>query len=1111
MNVAPPPRRTSATARKTARSVPRVPDSAAAPPPYRPRLYALHPLQAGPVAGWPALLGHVASLGFDHVACPPPFASVAAGNIFLIDDPDHGDERISAGDGYAAVHAMAEAAKAAGLGLMLDIRIDQVAADGVLAAEHPGWIAASEVPGPGPDPRRHEGPGRLAWVALDDSELASWWMARLTLWAKAGAAGFVLHDAHRAPAGFWRDVIAGVRQAAHRDVRFLAWMPGAAPADAQRLAGAGLDGVFSSLPWWDCRQPWLVEEQRRLSLIAPVMATPEAPFGPRIAHDDPDPEMRRRRACRALGIAAATGAGLMLPMGFEFGARRRLDPARGTPEDYLLDRSGIDLSAAIVAANRRVAAHGPAARLDDLAGTGAAVTALLRRTADGPAELVLINPDPGRAATVAPAPILAATGGITCFDGEDGHGDLRLGAPLRLDPAEVRVLRGRVQPPIGADRPLRRATAEQAAARPRIAIEAVSPTVDDGRFPVKRTVGELVRVEADVFADGHDKLAVELLWRAADDREWRRLRMAALGNDRWVADLPLERLGRYLFVVEAWRDAYATLRDELEKKHQAGLKISLELEEARLFVVDTAAAAAADDYRAALETLAARLGDSDDDGRLALMLSAETAGLLAAADRRPFAVRTEPMPVDAERLAARFAAWYELFPRSAANDARRHGTFADVIDRLPAIRDMGFDVLYFPPIHPIGRTHRKGPNNTLTPGENDPGSPYAIGSADGGHDAIHPELGTLEDFRRLRDAAGAHGLELALDFAIQCSPDHPWLREHPDWFAWRPDGSMRYAENPPKKYQDIVNVDFYAPGAIPDLWVALRDVILFWVAEGVRLFRVDNPHTKPFPFWEWMIAEVRGRHPDTVFLSEAFTRPKVMYRLAKIGFSQSYTYFTWRHSAREFTDYLTELTTTAPKDFFRPHFFVNTPDINPYFLQRSGRAGFVQRAALAATLSGLWGLYSGFELCEAAPLPGKEEYLDSEKFQLRARDWNQPGNIIAEITLLNRIRRTNPALHSHLGVTFLPAPGDQILCFVKATPDRSNVVLVAINLDPHATRETVIELPLWRWGLGDDAAITVDDLVTGQTQDWQGKWQTIRLDPARLAFAAWRLRIPAEG
>lgn len=1079
-------------------------------PPFRPRLYVLHPLQAGPVSGWAPLLAHVASLGCDHVLCPPPFSSVQAGNLFLIDDPDHGDFRISAGDGYEAVHEMARAVEAAGLGLMLDVSIDRIAADGVLAAEHPGWIEASEVPPPAPDPRYHGAAGRTAWIDPGDAEAAAWWVARLTLWAKAGAAGFLLRDAHRAPAGFWRGAIAAIRQATRRDIRFLAWIPGAPADEAARLAGAGLDGVFSSLPWWDCRAPWLVEEIGRLGRIAPVMAAPEVPFGARMAHRDPDPEMRRRHACRALDIAGALGAGLMLAMGFEFGARRRLDPARGGAEDYLLDRSGIDLSAAIAAASRRVAAQGPLDRLDSLGSPGGAVTALLARTTDGPSRLILVNPDIGKAVQVAPAPILAAAGGVTAFDGEEGQGALRLGAALRLQPGEVRVLRGRPQPPIGADRPLRRPTAEQAATRPRIAIEAITPAVDGGRFPVKRTVGEMVRVEADVFADGHDKLAVDLLWRAADDREWRRVRMAPLGNDRWAGELPLERLGRHLFAIEAWRDAYATLRDELEKKHQAGQDLALELEEARRFVVDTATAAAGEEDRAALAALAGQLAATDDGGRLRLMLAPETVALLGAADRRPFAVRTDPLPIDAERLAARFAAWYELFPRSASNDTGRHGTFADVIGRLPDIRDMGFDVLYFPPIHPIGRKHRKGPNNTLTAGENDPGSPYAIGAAEGGHDAIHPRLGTLDDFRRLREAAAGHGLELAIDFAIQCSPDHPWLREHPEWFAWRPDGSIRYAENPPKKYQDIVNVDFYAEGAIPDLWLALRDVVLFWAAEGVRLFRVDNPHTKPFPFWEWLIADVRGRHPDAVFLSEAFTRPKVMYRLAKIGFSQSYTYFTWRHSAREFTDYLTELTTTAPKDFFRPHFFVNTPDINPYFLQRSGRAGFVQRAALAATLSGLWGLYSGFELCESEPLPGKEEYLDSEKFQLRARDWDQPGNIKGEIALLNRIRRANPALHTHLGVTFLPASDDRILCFVKVTPDRSNAVLVAINLDPHETHEAGFELPLWRWGLADDAVFAADDLVTDQTLTWQGKWQTVRLDPARLAFAAWRLRLPPE-
>ena len=400
-------------------------------------------------------------------------------------------------------------------------------------------------------------------------------------------------------------------------------------------------------------------------------------------------------------------------------------------------------------------------------------------------------------------------------------------------------------------------------------------------------------------------------------------------------------------------------------------------------------------------------------------------------------------------------------------------------------------------------------DNSPSAAPGDPGSPYAIGSAEGGHDAIDPALGTLDDFRRLREAAAAHGLEVALDFAVQCSPDHPWLREHPDWFQWRPDGSIRYAENPPKKYEDIVNVDFYTDAAVPALWLALRDVVLFWAGYGVRLFRVDNPHTKPLPFWEWLIAEVRTRFPDAIFLGEAFTRPKPMYRLAKLGFSQSYTYFTWRKTKTEVTEYLTELTTTA-RDFFRPHFFVNTPDINPAFLQTSGRPGFLIRAALAATLSGLFGVYSGFELCEAQALPGREEYLHSEKYEIRARDWNAPGNIIAELTRLNRIRRANPALQTHLGITFLNAFNDQILYYAKATADLQNVVLVAVNLDPQFPQECDIEVPLWFWRLSDMAAAAVEDLMTGHSFVWYGKVQHIRFDPATLPFAIWRIQ-PVAG
>jgi starch synthase (maltosyl-transferring) len=500
-----------------------------------------------------------------------------------------------------------------------------------------------------------------------------------------------------------------------------------------------------------------------------------------------------------------------------------------------------------------------------------------------------------------------------------------------------------------------------------------------------------------------------------------------------------------------------------------------------------------------------------------LLLDAQTAATLSTAERRAFVLRLDTrFPVDADRRVASFASWYELFPRSqGALSEDHHGTFDDVIARMPAIRDMGFDVLYFPPIHPIGRSHRKGRNNSLVAAEGDPGSPYAIGSSEGGHDAIHPQLGTFEDFARMIEAATANGLEIALDFAIQCSPDHPWLREHPEWFQWRADGTVRHAENPPKKYEDIVNLDFYPGGdfgspAAPALWLALRDIVLFWIEHGVRIFRVDNPHTKPLSFWQWMISEVRGHHPDVIFLAEAFTRPKVMARLAKIGYSQSYTYFTWRESKWDLTQYLEELNAAPLRDFFRPHFFVNTPDINPRFLQKSGRPGFVIRAALAGFLSGLWGMYSGFELCEATAVTGKEDYLDSEKYQIKVRSWQQPGNIVPEVTLINRIRRLCPALHSHLGLKFQRADNEQILFFTKShkdAPDKDpdDIVLVAINLDAFNIQEGYAEFPLWDWGLPDDGEFAVEDMVTGNRWVSRGKHQTLSLDPAALPFLVWRI------
>jgi starch synthase (maltosyl-transferring) len=644
----------------------------------------------------------------------------------------------------------------------------------------------------------------------------------------------------------------------------------------------------------------------------------------------------------------------------------------------------------------------------------------------------------------------------------------------------------------------------QALLLPRIVIENIMPTLEGGQFAVKAVVGQDVVVTAKVFADGHDKLAVRVRWRAEDEDVWQSAFMDDLGNNGWQGQFRVDSQGRYLFCIEAWIDQFASFCYELEKKHAAAVPVSLELQEGRMHV-QQAAERSEGPLSEQLAALHHELSGLLEAEQVALFLHQRSADLMALVDHRAYLSLSPEYPVDVERELAQFASWYELFPRSITDSPARHGTFNDVHSRLAMIQDMGFDVLYFPPIHPIGRSYRKGPNNSLTAGPDDPGSPYAIGSEEGGHGAIHAQLGTREDFRRLVAAAAAHGLEIALDFAIQCSQDHPWLKQHPGWFNWRPDGTIKYAENPPKKYQDIVNVDFYAPEAIPSLWVELRDIVVGWVEEGVKIFRVDNPHTKPLPFWQWLIADVRALYPEVIFLAEAFTTPAMMARLGKVGYSQSYTYFTWRNTKAELATYFSELNESPWRECYRPNFFVNTPDINPAFLHDSGRPGFLIRAVLATMGSGLWGMYSGFELCESAPVPGKEEYLDSEKYEIRPRDFNAPGNIIAEIAQLNRIRRQNPALHTHLGLKVYNAWNDNILYFGKRSFDGSNFILVAVSLDPHNVQEANFELPLWEMGLPDDASTQGEDLMNGHRWTWQGKYQFMRIDPAYQPFGIWRI------
>ncbi|HSL17034.1 MAG TPA: alpha-1,4-glucan--maltose-1-phosphate maltosyltransferase [Methylomirabilota bacterium] len=640
----------------------------------------------------------------------------------------------------------------------------------------------------------------------------------------------------------------------------------------------------------------------------------------------------------------------------------------------------------------------------------------------------------------------------------------------------------------------------------RVWVEHLRPAVDGGRHPVKRVVGDRVEVEADILVDGHDLLAAVVLYRPAATTDWREAALERGANDVWRGGFTVDSVEPWEFTVEAWVDEFASWRDELSKKHAAGQELASELLEGAELVAAAAERADARDRDWLRRTADALAGDAPQDARVADALSAVLAEVVARWPDRSLATRFEPpIPVDVERERARFGAWYELFPRSLGPSPEVSGTFRDAADTLGYVADMGFDVVYLPPIHPIGRTNRKGANNVLGAGPNDPGSPWAIGAAEGGHTAVHPDLGTLEDFDALVAEARRRGLEIALDIAFQCSPDHPWVRDHPEWFRQRPDGTIKYAENPPKKYQDIHALDFTC-SAWRSLWRELRDVMLFWAEREVRIFRVDNPHTKPIRFWRWAIAEVRSRYPDVVFLSEAFTRPKMMHALAKVGFSQSYTYFTWRNTKRELTDYVTELARPPVRDFMRPNFFVNTPDILPEVLQIGGRPAFVCRLVLAATLAASYGVYSGFELLEDEALPNSEEYRDSEKYQLRPRDWGRPDSLRELIAAVNAIRRDNPALHSNDGLRFLPVDNGQLLFYARTTPELDNVILVVVNLDPHHLHHGFVEVPIEDFGLGPGEPYQVHDLLGGGRYLWQGRRNYVRLDPASSPAQVYRLR-----
>jgi len=632
-----------------------------------------------------------------------------------------------------------------------------------------------------------------------------------------------------------------------------------------------------------------------------------------------------------------------------------------------------------------------------------------------------------------------------------------------------------------------------------IAIEDVQPELDGGQWPIKRVVGDSIQVSADIFKEGHDLLQARVIYRARDESSWHEEPMRLVDNDRWSGTFSVDRNTRYVYSVLAFTDTYGSWCADLQKRLAAAQDVTSELLEGQRLVVEAAARCEDADDRSRLQAYLGHWRAGDSRAAAELAISEELGRVMdRCPDRSDATFYRHEMQLVVDRPAARFAAWYEIFPRSQGTDPTRSATFREAEARLPAVAAMGFDTLYMTPIHPIGTTNRKGPNNTLVAGPHDPGSPYATGSPAGGHEAIAPELGTLEDFLHFQASARKHGLELVLDFAIQVSPDHPWVEQHPEWFYHRPDGTIKFAENPPKKYEDIYPLNFRSPDW-KNLWAAWRDIILLWAERGVRVFRVDNPHTKPLAFWEWTIREVQDRFPDVIFLAEAFTRPKMMRQLAKVGFTQSYTYFTWRTTKFELQEYLTELTNSEMKEYYRGNFFANTPDILPPILQLGGRAAFRMRLVLAATLSSVYGIYNGFELCENTPrgTPGTQEYYqDSEMYQHKVWDWDRPGNIVADVARVNRIRRDNPALQLYDNLRFMNSDNDQLLVYAKTTPDGRIIVVCIVNLDAYWPQSGWLEVPAHEWGVPADQPYVMHDLLSDERYTWRGNWNWVRLDPS---------------
>ena len=1124
------------------------------------RIYNLFPTLAGTIRDWMVHLPRIAGMGFNAVYVNPFHYPGFSGSLYAVKDYYRLNPRFRGkelGDDDALLRRFTDAARAHGLRVIMDLVVNHTSRDSELVGSHPDWFARDRrgefvspfVVDPA-DPTR-----KTVWADLAEldyrppqqQQILAYFQQLVRHYVGLGFDGFRCDAAYKVPAEVWRGLIAAAK-ATSADVIFCAETVGAPLEAVLALAEAGFDYLYNSVKWWDFESPWLLEQYEAFRHIAPSIGFPESHDTKRLAAEllaagipeaAIEPHYRQ-----AYAFAASYSTGVMMPMGFEFGWSRALDVVTTRTDEPEPKR--FDLSAFITEVNAMKKAipalneEGPQRLLSN---RDDPLVVLERQTESGEERaFVLVNrhEHEPREATLDPHMdkgfALVDLSPLRHLTGADGTSGTR----LVVEPLEVRVLRSaRTHPTRNVGLSHSRTAGEQVAGsepgeglhplwRPeaRIAIEDVYPELEGGRYPVKRILGDEFEVRADVFCDGHDKLRAVVKF-APEGQAWREAPMLLFDNDRWAGHFRLDQLGLWRYTIEAWTDPFESWRDEFEKKREAGQSVELELVEGRAIVAAMLRGAEPEDGTQ-IRKILRNFDGGDTARRTEAMLSCELRELAARCQTRNDVVRySHELEIVVDSKAARFAAWYEMFARSQGRVPGKSATFDDCIARLPEIARLGFDVVYLVPIHPIGRINRKGKNNSTLAQPGDPGSPYAIGSAEGGHRAINPELGTLADFRRFVDAAAALGIDVALDFAIQCAPDHPWVPEHPEWFRFRPDGTIKYAENPPKKYQDIVNVDFYNPDR-EGLWNELRDTLLFWVGEGVRIFRVDNPHTKPLPFWEWLIREIKARCPEVIFLSEAFTRPKMMRALAKAGFSQSYTYFTWRDTKAELMEYLTELTQGQAKEYFRPNFFTNTPDILPIFLQDGGRPAFRIRLVLAATLSGVYGIYNGYELCENTPIPGRveavdstdpefvelygetpvvrrEEYRDSEKYEYKVWDWDRPGNIKEDIAILNRFRRDNPALQEFVNLHFLICEDPNILAYTKTSADRANTVIVAVNLDPHVAHESDVELPLVEFGLAADAEFSLEEAFTRRVLICRGARQRLHLDPEANPAMIFRL------